>query len=343
MIPVRNLTGGQLQTLMDALLYSALRPIVENTDAFQPQLEYVLTLLVMNKKRRPCACDPDHAMHYLIKALSCDPQERLQYIRKLKLERNFVYGFIRNFLAYYHADFLAHYTQMLQNLGDRKEKVRERHKRILDGMCNDVACGSRAQMYHTLLRAAHMLPKFFTVFNAIVENFMGFCAQQAASYCAKNQGHQYDMSDVRQNFMRAVIVGMNKYDCARGAHTGYIKWWLMHAQTCGASGHEYGLAFTVPQSQKKRIARQEAGGVSNFSISLDTPTNEDDEVSLHDKLGGHSQDLEAEINNSKQLHRLAQIAKALDPYGIARLQLDMVEPFSEAEITAMNEHTVKGV
>ena len=66
MIPVRNLTGGQLQTLMDALLYSALRPIVENTDAFQPQLEYVLTLLVMNKKRRPCACDPDHAMHYLI-------------------------------------------------------------------------------------------------------------------------------------------------------------------------------------------------------------------------------------------------------------------------------------
>ena len=66
-LPVRDLTGGQVEELIDTLLYGALRPIVEHTDLFSPQLAFILSLIVSNKKRKPCTTDVTTATYYLVR------------------------------------------------------------------------------------------------------------------------------------------------------------------------------------------------------------------------------------------------------------------------------------
>ena len=334
-IPIRELAGGQLQELMDTLLYTALTPVVENTDLFVPQLSYVLSILVTNKKRRPCAADTEEAVHYLVQALHAPRDQRMEFIKKLRMERNFVYGFLRNFLALYERSVIDGYTQMLSNVGNAKF---DHHCQQLDNLVEGSGASSRASLYHTVVRVAYVLPDFFSVFDAAVNNFVGFCSQQAHSYVAKNPNHQYDVLDVTQNFVRATIVALNKYDCSRGAQAGYVKWWIMHAQTCGSSEHEYGLAYTIPQSQKKRLAIEGASaGSTNFSVSLDQQ-QDDEGSSMHDRLAGHSEDLEHEINRTRQVIRVAEVAKRVDPYGLARLQFDMDEVFFPEELQQMRQH-----
>lgn len=334
-IPVRELAGGQLQELMDTLLYTALTPVVENTDLFNPQLAYVLSLLVTNKKRRPCAADPEEAVHYLVQALHAPRDQRMEFIKKLRMERNFIYGFLRNFLAEYERSVVDSYTNMLKTVGTPKFDT---HQTFLDNMVEGSGASSRTSLYHTVIRVAYVLPEFFAVFDAAVNNFVGFCSKQAQAYVAKNPNHHYDVLDVTQNFVRAVIVALNKYDCSRGAQAGYVKWWIMHAQTCGSSEHEYGLAYTIPQSQKKRLAVEGASaGATNFSVSLDQQQDEEGS-SMHDRLAGPSEDLEHEINRSRQVVRVAEVAKRVDPYGLSRLQFDMDEVFFPEEIQLMRQH-----
>lgn len=334
-IPIRELSGGQLQELMDTLLYAALTPVVENTDLFTPQLAYVLSLLVTNKKRKPCAADPEQATYLLIRALSAPRSAKMEYIKRIGLERNFVYGFLKNFISYYEKPYMDLYTRFLQNA---QHQSAETLRQQLDNMVHGAGAESRTGLYNTIIRVNYVLPEFFTVFEAAVSNYIGFCAQQAKSYVAKNPNHQYDVKDVTQNFIGAVIVALNKYDCDRGAQSTYVKWWIMHAQTCGSSGHEYGLAYTIPQSQRKRLAIGDSSGGANFSVSLDQQPEDDEGSSLHDRLGGESEDLESEIGHSRLLRRLAEVAKRVDPCGIARLQYDMDEVFFPEEIQIMNDH-----
>lgn len=248
-IPVRELSGGQLQELMDTLLYAALKPVVESTDLFTPQLTYILSLLVVNRKRKPCACDQDRAMYYLVSALSAPRDQRMQYITALRLERNFVYGFLRNLLRVYHKPFMACYTGMCKSSND--EAAMSAYRTKADSFVSAAKATSRSSFYHMLQNVSYMLPEFVHVFNSAVQNFTALCAQLARAYVKKNPQHQYDVNDVIQNFVRATITAMNKYDCNRGAHASYVKWWIYHAQTCGASDHEYGLAYIIPQSQRK--------------------------------------------------------------------------------------------
>lgn len=341
-LPIRNLTGGQIHELMDTLLYAALKPVIENTDLFNPQLAYILSMLVSNKKRRPCNIDADSATYYLICALHVPRHEKLHYIQKLGIERQFIYMFLRRFLQTYRKPFMLHYSHMLSSHDD--PAAFRMHRDKADTFRASSGATRRVDLYNTLIRVERALPEFTKVFDSVVNNFNSLCERQAAEHVRKNPNHQYDQRDVAQDLKRAVITGMNKYDSSRGAHATYLKWWMFNALTCGSNGHEYGLAYLLPQSQKKRIATGSNKGASNFSVSLDqTASNEDDEEgsSLHQRLGGESQDLEHEINLNRQVRRMSELAKAVDPYGLSRLTYDMEEVFSPHEIAQMRAHMAR--
>lgn len=341
-VVARDLTGGQIHAAMDTLLYAALLPVVESTDLFNAQLGYVLSMLVNNKKRKPCSLKPaEHAPFYLVQAIHAERQDKMQYIRKLRMERSFIYMFLQRVLDTYYDPFMRSYSAMLEayTKGDAGEF--RRHRDRVDMHTRSVGAESRNAMYHMLVRVRRALPEFKRFFDGIVSNFTNMCFQQAQEYVRKNPGRQYDVDDVAQNFLRGVIVGLNKYDSSRGAHTSYIKWWLFNAQTCGSSEHEYGIAYHIPQSQVKRLAGGKSNTSSNFSVSLDqNPANDDDDdgSSLHSRIGGESQDLEREIGLRRQARRIAEVAKAVDPYGIWRLTADIDEVFGPDEIQRMREH-----
>lgn len=335
-----NLTGGQIATIMDTLLYDALGELMLRTDVFDVQLAYILALSTSNKKRKLCsAVERTESITMLVQAMtSTDRQAKLDIVSKLGLERQFVFVFLRKFLDRYYDNYMSVYRKFLISR-DHDEHLRLSQK--LDVMASAVGAESKSAMFLTLNLLNTALGHFMSFYNDVISDFLCFCRQQARFYVTTNTNH-FDQDDVRQNFLHAVIRAVNKYDSAKGALTSYVKWWILNAQTCNSSEHEYGIAYTIPQTQRKRLAEGSVPHSVNFSVSLDSQSSGEDgeETSLHQKLDD-SRVLEDSVNASRVAERLSLLVKKVDPHGIARLTFDLAETFTEEEQAQMRKHMRK--
>lgn len=330
-----NLTGGQIQTVMDTLLYDSLRELVLRTSVFDTQLAYLLSLATSNKKRRIFSgATRERALTLLVLALSSeDKEEKMALISSLQMERHFIYVFLKNFLTQYYDQYMELYRKFLICRDQTKHKALGRR---LDAICSSVGAASKSDMFHALNGLNTLLAMFFEYYSDVIQDFVQLCTQQAKFYVTTNSNN-YDFKDVRQNFLRAIIVAINKYDSSKGALTSYVKWWILNAQTCSSAEHEYGIAYIIPQTQRKKLAVDGANPHSvNFSVSLDSYAQDDGEgeTSLYQKIDDN-RILDDVVNASRTAEKLSLLVKKVDPHGVARLSLDIGEAFSESEIMLM--------
>lgn len=333
-----NLTGGQTEDVLDTLLYDSLREIVENTDLFDVQLIYLLSLVTSNKKRKPYNAETrERAISLVIKTLTTPREMRMQYLVEVKMERNFIYIFLENVLNKYYRTYVDLYRLFLTTTDSDKRQI---YAKRLDVIVRATGASSRSKLFVALVRLNDMLPLFKDYFHSVVADFYRLCQKHAKFYIDTNKGKQFDSKDVNQNFLRNVLIAINKYDSAKGAIVSYVKWWILNAQTCSSSDHEYGIAYIIPQTQKKRLATKEDTTSVNFSVSLDTPTNETSDegmdASLHNKMG--SENLEDSVNGTRQAEKLGLLVKRVDPFGIARLTMDIREAFEKDELDFMQAY-----
>lgn len=333
-----NLTGGQIESVMDTMLHDCLREIVENTDVFDVQLTYLLNMITSNKKRKPYNAETrDRAISLLIKALSVPRDQKMIYIQELKMERNFIYVFLENVIKRYYTTYVELYRAFVSTQDPIR---REAYSKRLNVYVKMFGAESRSKLFVALCRLNDLLPQFMEYFHSVVADFYRLCSKQTKFYVDTNRGKLYDSKDVRQNFLRNVIVAINKYDSSRGAIVSYTKWWILNAQTCSSSEHEYGIAYTIPQTQRKKLATGEDTTSLNFSVSLDTPANESDEgadASLHQKVSDHHH-LEDHVDSERRTEKLRLLIKRVDPLGVARLTMDVGEEFDKFELDLMRRH-----
>src|SRR5690606_36939465 len=131
-------------------------------------------------------------------------------------------------------------------------------------------------------------------------------------------------------------LAIDKYDSNKGALTSYINWWILNAQTCNTSEHEYGIAYVVPQSHRKKIAEKSTGYL-NHSVSLDDLVNEESSKNLH-SLIGDGYDVAEDFERGETSRMIMYLAKHADINGCARLTLDIGEYFSPEELAVMADH-----
>lgn len=333
-----NLTSGQIVFVMDTLLYDSLRDVVENTGAFDVQLVYLLRLITSNKKRRPYNSDSrERAITLIVRALAAPRDQKMKYIMELKMERNFIYVFLENLLNRHYLNYITLYRKFVctTNPTDRAT-----YGRKLNVIARELGAESRSDLFVALNNLNDLLPKFMEYFHSVVGDYYKLCTKQTKYYIETNGANHYDPHDVQQNFLRNVIVAVNKFDATRGTLVSYVKWWILNAQTCSSSEHEYGIAYTVPQNQRKKMATGQGTGSINFSVSLDTPSDSDDgdpETSLHNRVSNSSQ-LEDIVDASRQAEKLSLLVKKVDPYAMARLTMDIGEAFAPYELDKMKEY-----
>lgn len=332
----QNLTGEQIQNILDHLLFSALEPIVFNCQIFDLEVCYLLSVMTINKKRKICSIDREQAMSSFVEYLATDDLARkYQIITEAKVERSFIHVFLRRVCDRY-KDYTKQYRAWYL-VQDTVEGTR------LDVIARSLGCGSKGQLYNTLTICNDYLQMFYEYRNSVVDHYVKFVSKQAKAYCMANSSNNYDFNDVRQNFLRNVALAIDKYDSSRGALTSYINWWILNAQTCSTSDHEYGIAFTVPQSQKKRVATTGEGAV-NFSISLDTALSamneDDDDNGLHSMLGSEVNVFE-EVAREQDAEIIQYLAKRADIRGCARLSLDIGEVMTRSELDRMKKQMRK--
>ena len=138
--------------------------------------------------------------------------------------------------------------------------------------------------------------------------------------------------------MAAITKAIDKYDSSKGALTSYINYWILNAQTYSNTnyGNEYGVAYTIPQVQKRNVQGTKATQV-NFSVSLDAITSgegEDEEIDLKGFLVGDD-GVDKKIEAAQEASILMFLIKSADPLGLARLYLDLDEYISRKEKVLM--------
>lgn len=329
----KNLTGEQIQKIMDVFLYSALQPIVLYSDVFDEQVSLLLTVATTNKKRKLSVLDRSELIANLCKILVItDRVEKFELIKQSKLERSFLHCFIRAVLLEC-SGFVTKY----RNFVYKPDKATRNN---LDNMSYiNLGC-SRTQLYEITQNSTDYLNKFYAFRGKVLDNYLRHSSVQAKARISMSGNSNLDFMDLKQSILKAMVIALDKYDSSKGALTTYINWWVLNAQTCSAE-HEYGIAYTVPQSQKKKMFDGTSTDV-NFSVSLDALlTSDDDDISnLHNFLSDDNT-VSKTVESYQEINAVRLLVKSIDPYGIARLSLDIGEAFTEKEREKMRRQTLK--
>lgn len=331
-----NLTGGQIQEVLDFLIYESLAPLVKTSDIFDVQIVYLLGLTARNRKRKLSALPREDFMTSLCHCLITDDREKkIHILTNSKIERGFVYNFVVKFLKETE-DYVTLYQKFLFAKGTERMMMDMRLRAIENNVGN-----SRNRLFSTIHTSQDYLELAYEFRNSIVSNYVKLAYKQAKAFC-KMKGANFDFQDVYHNFLTAITKAVDKYDCTKGALTSYINYWVLNAQTCSNTdhGHEYGVAYSIPQMQRKQMAQGNSTGDVNFSVSLDklvSSESEDGNASLQDYIVG---DVGADIKLEQQqeMDAVRYLAKCADIRSLARLYLDIDEIFSKKELRLMRKN-----
>lgn len=321
-----NLTGGQIQEVLDYLIYRGLEPIVMNSTIFDVQLVHLLSIASTNKKRKISALGREAFINRVCLALTTsDVHFKMECIAGAKLERGFVYNFLVKFLET--ADgYLDLYTQYLTSSKHTERALLDRRLAAIEKSLSF----SRSTLFQTLTLCRKYVELAYEFRNQIVCQYIRHAYKQAHAYC-KSKGANFELHEVQQSLMAAITKALDKYDSSKGALTSYINYWILNSLTYASQsyGHEYGIAYQIPQTQKKSLQGTKAEYV-NFSVSLNSMLDDDSEASFGDLLISEARTEDAYIAN-KEAEDTAYLIKHADPKGLARLYLDLAEFISPKE------------
>lgn len=332
-----NMTGGQIQEALDFLIYHALEPIVLNSDVFNVQLVHLLSRAASNKKRKLSALPREIFLTRMCNALATsDREERMELIRGAKIERSFVHMFIVGWL-YATSKYQDSYIRWLSCSDSVERGNLNKRLRVIE---KDIGMG-RDTLFQQIDVVKTYIDLAYEFRNSIVVNYVKHAYKQSKAYRESKpeaQRANINLRDLSQNLLVAVTKAVDKYDCSKGALTSYVNFWLLNAMT-GAHpqhGHEYGVAYTLPQNMKKGMARGEhlEQGV-NYSVSLDTVFGEDGSP-LSDRIQG-TEGVDKAIEKSEEMDVVLFLIKKADKRGIARLYLDLDEYISRPEKLLMKK------
>lgn len=329
----KNMTGEQIQQIMDMLLYKALEPLILYTQVFDPQIEYLLMLIATNRKRKLSSLDRGVVVAKLAAYLSVpDKKQKFDFVREARIERSFIHRFIKEFLAdnmHYvktYREFLTEPSREMQVYLDKEASLR--------GHC------SRFDLYKTLTISNAYLKQFYAYRNTVIDHYIKNSNKMAKAYITHSRSNT-SYKDLVQSILRSIIVALDKYDSRLGALTSYINTWARNATTI-TKEHEYGIAYTVPQTQRKKLFEGTSTDV-NYGVSLDALFNPDDEdgsMGLHSVMA-HDNSLDTSLLQEESVIIVQRLAKKVDPHGLARLGLDIGEYFTNAERMLMRDQMVR--
>ena len=315
-----NYSSRQLLATLDSLLFSAVNPILQNTQFLDRHLSIVAGWYTNAARRKLASLDSKENFNSIVAAMivARTPEERIHAWKTLKLERTITFWLIQQWL-----DTMKPWPKAVVN-NDYKLKLScERRGCLIQHEC----------IFQLIQKVEFWLARSIDFKQQIMEKYMRYAMLEAHAYQSYHREHNphlvIDVNEVAQNFMLAVSKGIDKCDTDKGVLTSYVKSWLKDARNTTVFSHEYGTAFSITSSKKRDIAR-DLSDMNNISVSLEA-----DEV----KNLQSTEDIETTLISRNVVNTVRQLAKAADPLGLGRLVLQITETLNEDELRLL--HSVK--
>lgn len=334
----KNLSGGQIQEVLDFLIIESLAPIVKNSSIFDAQICYLLSLVTRNRKRKISALDRETLISMLCSYIETnDYEKKILILTTAKIERGFFYTFVVNFLQEVNG-----YTDLYQKwVCEADDAEHERLGMRLTVIEQSVGV-TRDKLFPTINICSDWLELAYEFRNSIISNYIRHAYKHAKAFCA-NKSRNFDFNDVHQNLLTAVTKAIDKYDSSKGAVTSYINFWLLNAMTSNLEhGHEYGIAYSIPYTQRRALVNGTSMEV-NFSVSLEqqlTSDREDGGPTVLSHLVG-STGADVGLEQQQEMDLIRYLAKHADIRGMARLYQGIDEYFSPKEEQQMLQNMIR--
>lgn len=337
--PKHNLTGGQIQSILDHLLFETVELHLGSSNYFDKTLSEILSGIILDRRRKISSMEHDDAISHLAEVLLLPQkgEDYIQQVRDLHFERNIWISRADKFVkAVKESDYVDLYNEWIvvslnPKLPKRKKSL---HRQLL--VIEKKIGLSREQLLPFYWHTKDQLELFLKFKEQVLSQYVNL-AKQYANYQQQNSQKSINYDDLFQNIIAAISKALDKYDSAKGALTSYVKYWITNAQNQDNS-HVTNLAYEIPLTQRRKIAMGQEGD-ANFGISIDQ--TDDDQQSLADKIGDDSDNPEKVIEKRDTVRRVSQLVKVADINGIFRLVHRIDEHFSPQELRKMQRITQK--
>jgi hypothetical protein len=303
-----NYTSYQLLTVLDKLLWKALWPIVCNTEFIDRVLANVLGWSSSNPRRKLSSLPKERFTTYVVAYLAADdPRTKFRVLKRMRLERN----------------ILFHVLDRFNRLCDSYPRTTTPPPSII----NSVRATQPNRLWFASRESCYWHQQASDFKSMIVEKYMRFVMMEAQSFYQQQRQHNphltFDLDDIAQNFILTVSKAIDKCDAQQGTLTSYIQNWIKDAKGNPSLRGEYGIAYTIPASQRRSIALSEKDKTVNISISLACEDlNELESVS----------NTEQEYERQQLTDTIRLLAKRADPLGISRMFLGVQEILDPNEL-----------
>jgi hypothetical protein len=285
-----NYSSYQLLTTLDICLYNALDNIIEHSDFIKEKLCDLLSWHLSNRRRKISIIPKDvYAQSFVSSLTRCiftSGDDLKENMRKLKLDRNIVRGFILDFIAISESDI------------SRKKK-----KELLKIKKNK-------SLYVATQYSKFWIEQHLIMRERIMQKYYKFIYGKAKYYAKRSIN--IDRQDLIQNLFITLTKGIDKCSTDIGTLTSYLETWFKSGFSQVIGTHEYNIAYTVPFS--KRVDFVNHTRASNIYTSLEDIVENENDVATPDDI----------VIRYDDIKHIRDIARFADPVGLGRYHMGFI-------------------
>lgn len=323
-----NLSSAQIASTLDELLFRAIEPVLMNTSFVEQFLSDVLSYTVHNSRRKLSYMESQKFHDALFSIVAGKSKvEKMAMIRKLRLERIIYFMILSAFVELGE----RWQTKMSMAMTATDQRFRAHALFEMQEIEKRLGYNSKIALFSIVNQSRFWLEHAVEFKQSVIEKYIRL-AYTTASKAARSTGMTIDKEDLFRDLVISVNRAIDKYDSQRGTLTQYIRWWIIDGITNHKNPHQYGIAFTIPTAQRKKLTEGNNRAFSNLSVSLDELTaGENDQDDLADMTENVLQSL-LDTEKESALH---MIAIRSDPHKAISLVLGLNYKLSDEEIKTL--------
>jgi len=314
-----NLSGEQIEFILNSLIHSPIEQLMKHTTLVEDTISESLQLIVANQKRKLAVIEGNDLVSAIFSIIiSKDVNYRASALKELQLERSVYFRIFKNFDDAFNV-YCDNLPKYFEAVASKDFEAQEQFYSAMIKAQKDLRLINNTLPYQEFLLIKENITKAYRFRSMLIEKYIRFVHQRAIKF-RKGTSLNIDLDDLFKNLLVSIPKAIDKYRAEKGPLTTHIEWWLKDAITQNASSHEYGIAYHIPSSKRRKMQKSNET-IQNFSSAIDDNVLEmEGEDSLEEKVLQSSNDT-----------RLARIAAEADKKKMGFLELGFVYVLNPVE------------
>lgn len=276
----KNLSGNQIEALLDYFLYSAISPLLQ-TIWFKNELALVINNILRDLKFKVTRINKNMAQSHILNAISAlSKEEILSQLKQASLDRNIFRDILDKFLT--RTKILLQEEEIffssLNSLGYDTKSAEE-----INSLEEEFGL-SRNFLIKTNKEVQFWFDRYLEFRHLIIGKYLRFAYKYAK--ITKLNRPNADLQCFFKSLILAIGTALNKYTADRGTLTSYIQLWFKSTMVNPPYDFELGRPFKLSNYAKQRMidTGRNPNAISTNSDEFCTIESQLDSYFLNNKL-----------------------------------------------------------